>query len=174
MEAAHYQILIMYLIATCLFLAVFTNVFILHRVAFDAGKHVLRIDRFIEIMDEKKQKSNDGWDSIPSMIRTLRTKKLRKRRLETRDSAAASTYDRVNFVELDDNDDNTSTQPMDDHYTASVINVVPTNRITILTRQFASNSSDESGPFFQVVQVRIIIIPCPRNIRRPYQLMGKG
>ena len=64
-EAAHYQILIMYLISTCLFLAVFTNVFILYRVAFDAGTHVLRIDRFIEIVEEKKkQKSNNnngGW-----------------------------------------------------------------------------------------------------------------
>ena len=155
-EAAHYQILIMYLIATCLFLAVLTNVFILHRVAFDAGNHVLRIDRFIEIMDEKKQKSN-GWDRIARMIRTLRTINIWKRQSETRECAAASTYDRVNSVELDDNDDNTSTQPMDDHFTASVINVVPTNRITILTRQFASNSSDESVPLFQVVNLTFAV-----------------
>ena len=152
-EAAHYQILIMYLIATCLFLAVFTNVFILYHVAFDAVKHVLRIDRFIEIMDEKKKKQkSNGWDSIASMIRKLRTKLLWKRQLGTRDSAASTTYDRVNSVELDDED--VITQPMNDYETASSINVVPTNRITILTRQFAiSRRSDESVPLFQVVNL---------------------
>lgn len=146
-EAAHYQILIMYLIATTLFLAVFTNVFILYRVAFDAGKHALRIDRFIEIMDEKKRKSN-GWDSIASTIRRLRTN-LWGRQLETRDSVA-SAYDRVNSVELDDED--VITQPINDHETASNINAVPTNRITILTRRFVS-SSDKSEPLFHVVNL---------------------
>jgi ABC-type iron transport system FetAB ATPase subunit len=145
----------MYLIATCLFLAVFTNVFILYRVAFDVGKHVLRIDRFIEIMDEKKKKKKKqksiGWDSIASTIRTLCTKLLWKRQLETRDSAASMTYDRVNSVELDDED--VITQPMNDYETASSINAVPTNRITILTRQFAISSSDESVPLFQVVNL---------------------
>lgn len=149
-EAAHYQILIMYLIATTLFLAVFTNVFILYRVAFDAGKHTLRIDRFIEIMDEKKQKSNyNGWDSIASTIRRLRTTNLWRRQLEPRDSVA-SAYDRVKSVELDDDD--VITQPMNDHDTASNISAVPTNRITILTRQFVS-SNDKSEPLFHVVNL---------------------
>lgn len=54
-EAAHYQILIMYLIATICFLAIFLNLFIVYRVAFDAGTHVLRTDRFIEVIDTKQK-----------------------------------------------------------------------------------------------------------------------
>lgn len=53
-EAAHYQILVIYLIATCTFITIFTNVFIIYRVAFDSNSHVLRTDRFIEVVDEKK------------------------------------------------------------------------------------------------------------------------
>ena len=53
-EAAHYQILVIYLIATCTFCAIFTNVFIMYRVAFDSNSHVLRTDRFIEVVDKKK------------------------------------------------------------------------------------------------------------------------
>ena len=58
-EAAHYQILIMYLIATICFLAIFLNLFIVYRVAFDAGIHVLRTDRFIEVI-ATKQKTKMG------------------------------------------------------------------------------------------------------------------
>jgi ABC-type iron transport system FetAB ATPase subunit len=55
-EAAHYQILIMYLISTCTFIAICFNMFIIYRVAFDAGTHVLRTDRFIEVVDTKQNK----------------------------------------------------------------------------------------------------------------------
>ena len=56
-EAAHYQILIMYLIATITFFAILLNLFIVYRVAFDAGTHVLRTDRFIEVIDTKQKMS---------------------------------------------------------------------------------------------------------------------
>lgn len=45
-EAAHYQILIMYLIATCTFCITFINVYVTYRVAFEG--HVLRTDKFIK------------------------------------------------------------------------------------------------------------------------------
>jgi ABC-type iron transport system FetAB ATPase subunit len=54
-EAAHYQILIMYLIATITFFAILLNLYIVYRVAFDAGTHVLRTDRFIEVVDTKQK-----------------------------------------------------------------------------------------------------------------------
>ena len=54
-EAAHYQILVIYLIATCTFCTIFTNVYIIYRVAFDTNSHVLHTDRFIEVVDKKKQ-----------------------------------------------------------------------------------------------------------------------
>ena len=54
-EAAHYQILVIYLIATCTFCTIFTNVYIIYRVAFDTNSHVLCTYRFIEVVEKKKQ-----------------------------------------------------------------------------------------------------------------------
>lgn len=51
-EAAHYQILIIYLISTCTFLTTFMNIYAMYRVAFDTGTHIFRIDRFVKV--EKK------------------------------------------------------------------------------------------------------------------------
>ena len=53
-EAAHYQILITYLGATCTFGTIFINIWIIYRVAFDASNHVLRTDRFIEVVKDKR------------------------------------------------------------------------------------------------------------------------
>lgn len=52
-EAARYQILIMYLISTCSFSTILMNIYIVYRVAFDVGCHVLRNDRFIEVIKKK-------------------------------------------------------------------------------------------------------------------------
>lgn len=54
-EAAHYQILIIYLISTCTFLTIFMNIYAMYRVAFDTGTHILRVDRFVKV--EKKKLS---------------------------------------------------------------------------------------------------------------------
>jgi len=55
-EAARYQILIMYLISTCSFSTILMNIYIVYRVAFDVGCHVLRNDRFIEVIKKKDGK----------------------------------------------------------------------------------------------------------------------
>lgn len=47
-EAARYQILIIYLIATCCFCIIFINVLCMYLAVFDTSTHVLRTDRFIE------------------------------------------------------------------------------------------------------------------------------
>ena len=126
-EAVHYQILIMYLIATCLFCALFTNVFILHRVAFDEGTHVLRIDRFIEIIDEKQNK-NHNVGIAENFIKGCFCCGLWGRQQNVSDAAVGNDLE---------------TQQL--NYSSG--NSVPTNRITILTRQF---SSDGSMPFFRI------------------------
>ena len=61
-EAAHYQILIIYLISTCRFATIFMNVYIVYRVAFDGGSHVLRTDRFIEVVKNKGGKDTQKVD----------------------------------------------------------------------------------------------------------------
>jgi len=48
-EAAHYQILIIYMITTCTFVTIFMNVYAMYRVAFDTGSHLLRTDRFVKV-----------------------------------------------------------------------------------------------------------------------------
>ena len=56
-EAAHYQILIIYLIATCTFLTIFMNIYAMYRVAFDNGSHIFRADRFVKVEKKKLSKS---------------------------------------------------------------------------------------------------------------------
>jgi len=53
-EAAHYQIMIAYLGATCTFGTIFINMWVIYRVAFDVSNHVLRTDRFIEVVKDKR------------------------------------------------------------------------------------------------------------------------
>ena len=124
-EAAHYQILIMYLIATCLFCAMFANVFILYRVAFDAGGHVLRIDRFIELVDDKRNKKQ-GVGITEIFIAGLQR------------CCCGLWGEKVasggNILELE-------------HLNNGPCNSVPPNRVVILTRQF---SNDGSEPFFRI------------------------
>ncbi|KAL7539312.1 hypothetical protein ACHAWF_006375 [Thalassiosira exigua] len=67
-EAAHYQILIKYLMATCRLSTVFISVFVVYRVTFDAGTHFLRTDRFIEV--EKKSQS---WLRLFNSIIKMKT-----------------------------------------------------------------------------------------------------
>jgi ABC-type iron transport system FetAB ATPase subunit len=52
-EAAHYQILIIYLISTCTFLTIFMNIYAMYRVAFDTGTHIFRVDRFVKVEKQK-------------------------------------------------------------------------------------------------------------------------
>lgn len=67
-EAAHYQILIMYLIATCTFCPIFLNLFIVYRVAFDAKTHALRTDRFIEVVDKKQKQKQENIGITQRMV----------------------------------------------------------------------------------------------------------
>lgn len=57
-EAARYQILIIWLIATVSFSTVLMNAFVVYNVSFETGKHMLRTERFIEVVKNKKKK---GW-----------------------------------------------------------------------------------------------------------------
>jgi ABC-type iron transport system FetAB ATPase subunit len=127
-EAAHYQILIMYLIATCLFCALFTNVFILYWVAFD-GAQVLRVDRFIEIIDEKQNK-NHNVSIAENFIMGLQ-------------NCCCGLLGRQQHILGAAVGNDLETQQL--NYGSG--NSVPTNRITILTRQFSSNGS---VPFFRI------------------------
>mmetsp|Transcript_12461 Transcript_12461/g.18589 ORF Transcript_12461/g.18589 Transcript_12461/m.18589 type:complete len:660 (+) Transcript_12461:171-2150(+) len=66
-EAAHYQILIIYLISTCTFLTIFMNIYAMYRVAFDTGTHIFRVDRFIKVEKKKLsqyQRFKIAWVSI--------------------------------------------------------------------------------------------------------------
>ena len=128
-EAAHYQILMMYLISTCLFCAMFTNVFILYRVAFDAGAHVLRIDRFIELIEDKQDK-NQGVGITENLIARFRRCccELWGEKDRDMDIAVGKALELV-------------------HLNNCSGNSVPSNGIAILTHQF---SSDESEPFFRI------------------------
>ncbi|KAL3811369.1 hypothetical protein ACHAXA_011333 [Cyclostephanos tholiformis] len=124
-EAAHYQILIMYLIATCLFCAMFTNVFILYRVAFDAGGHVLRIDRFIELVGNKQNK-NQGVGIMDNLIAGFRR-------------CCCGLWGEKVAVARNDSEL--------EHLNNGTGNSVPSNRVLILTRQFLSDGSE---PFFRI------------------------
>lgn len=55
-EAARYQVLIIWLIATINFSSVFMNTYMIYNIAFETGKHMLRTDRFIEVVRSKKGK----------------------------------------------------------------------------------------------------------------------
>ncbi|KAK1739070.1 protein aluminum SENSITIVE 3-related protein [Skeletonema marinoi] len=66
-EAAHYQILIIYLISTCTFLTIFMNIYAMYRVAFDTGTHIFRVDRFIKVEKKKltqHQRFKLAWVSV--------------------------------------------------------------------------------------------------------------
>mmetsp|Transcript_4996 Transcript_4996/g.10510 ORF Transcript_4996/g.10510 Transcript_4996/m.10510 type:complete len:600 (+) Transcript_4996:260-2059(+) len=66
-EAAHYQILIIYLISTCTFLTIFMNIYAMYRVAFDTGTHIFRVDRFIKVEKKKLsqyQRFKIAWVSV--------------------------------------------------------------------------------------------------------------
>lgn len=55
-EAARYQVLIIWLIGTINFSSVFMNTYMIYKVAFETGKHMLRTERFIEVVKSKKRK----------------------------------------------------------------------------------------------------------------------
>ncbi|KAL3800185.1 hypothetical protein HJC23_001106 [Cyclotella cryptica] len=69
-EAARYQVLIIWLISIVMFSTVFMNAFVVYKVAFESGKHMLRTDRFIEVVKNKKRKGL-GWNRIVDSFRGL-------------------------------------------------------------------------------------------------------
>ncbi|KAL7509888.1 hypothetical protein ACHAXN_006796 [Cyclotella atomus] len=54
-EAARYQVLIIWLIGTINFSSVFMNTYMVYKVAFDTGKHMLRTERIIEVVRRKRK-----------------------------------------------------------------------------------------------------------------------
>jgi ABC-type multidrug transport system fused ATPase/permease subunit len=54
-EAARYQVLIIWLIGTINFSSVFMNTYMVYKVAFDTSKHMLRTERFIEVVRKKRK-----------------------------------------------------------------------------------------------------------------------
>ncbi|KAL7543499.1 hypothetical protein ACHAXR_013174 [Thalassiosira sp. AJA248-18] len=148
-EAAHYQILIAYLIATNTFSTIFMNVFIVYRVAFGAGTHVLRTDRFIVVGKKKKKKS---WGIAHNFTREIE-----------------KCFDKV-FLRQQASDaapDMLEKQPLSNHiegkYGSS--NSINTNRVQILTRQLASDRSTAT-PFFRISKLQFSV-PLPPSTAFP-------
>jgi putative ABC transport system permease protein len=70
-EAARYQILIIWLISTAAFATIIMNAFVVYRVAFDANAHVLRTDRFIEVIRNGKNKGMMPFGSLLSSLKLV-------------------------------------------------------------------------------------------------------
>ena len=68
-EAARYQILIIWLIGTINFSSVFMNTYMVYKVAFETGRHMLRTDRFIEVVRSKKSRRM-GFKRLMEAIRS--------------------------------------------------------------------------------------------------------
>ena len=140
-EAAHYQILIMYLIATCTFIPIFLNLFIVYRVAFDAQTHALRTDRFFEVV-KTKQKQKE--------IRIGITQRL---------LWGVKNLVYPIFGRQRDMIGNSEIQPLENNSGNE-----KTNRIQILTRQFACNEF-ESEPLFCIADLSFSVPKSHRKIR---------
>jgi ABC-type multidrug transport system fused ATPase/permease subunit len=67
-EAARYQVLIIWLIGTINFSSVFMNTYMVYKVAFDTSKHMLRTERFIEVV--RKNRKGLG---VKRVMETLRS-----------------------------------------------------------------------------------------------------
>ena len=151
-EAAHYQILIMYLIATCTFSIIFINVLILYRVAFDSGTHILRTDRFIEVAKTKnniqcgsiaestdrgiRKRYSVGIECVKASIRCIGLRR------QQQDDTYGDTLD-VEKQPLSSTKSNSSPQ---------------SNRIQILTRQLKGDRSNTtSTPLFRIVKLQFSV-----------------
>ncbi len=138
-EAAHYQILIMYLIATICFLAIFLNLFIVYRVAFDAGTHVLRTDRFIEVIDIKQKTKMRVFSRMIGFVRNCCCP------IRGRSQNGTSIIN------------STETQPL--QYSSSK----DTNMIKIVTRQ---KSNTVSEPIFSIEKLSFSVPKSHKKKRR--------
>lgn len=67
-EAARYQVLIIWLIGMINFSSVFMNTYMVYKVAFDTGKHMLRTERFIEVVRRKRK-----WLRFKRVMETVRS-----------------------------------------------------------------------------------------------------
>ena len=137
-EAAHYQILIIYLNATCTFCTIVGNILVLYRVAFDTTTHTLRTDRFIEVLDKKKgfsftEKLRSCCDCITSFICFCGFRKHTQ-----------------NDSTIDD-----GLPAFNTPYGSS--NPIATNRIQILTRQVTLPRSDNCVPFFRIQNLQFSV-----------------
>ncbi|KAL7550945.1 hypothetical protein ACHAWF_014154 [Thalassiosira exigua] len=145
-EAAHYQILIMYLIATCTFATIFMNVFIIYRVAFDAGTHVLRTDRFIEIVKKKRTQGGTTSHNSANSMQVCFDRGMECARAILCCCGLCSRGDKDNCDAMSLPD--VEKQPLS-NYGATV----QSDRIQILTRQLDRERS-RTVPFFRIVQLK--------------------
>lgn len=144
-EAARYQILIIWLISTVMFSTVFMNAFVVYKVAFESGKHILRTDRFIEVVKDKKGKGI-GWkrirDSFLSFagaisfgLRLLIC--CRKDRLSNRDSDGVTDIEQQSFFSSES------------YGTSKKCN------LEILTRN--RKATDSLKPFFEITELQFSV-----------------
>jgi len=160
-EAAHYQILIIYLIATCTFTCIFCNVFILYRVAFDAKTHVLRTDRFIEVVNKKHQKNSQRVGITVKLaiqncyeigIRFIKAFVcccgLWGRKQDGSGNAVPNVFEGQPLIEAVFND-------TESKYGSS--NSLLSNRIQILTHRLTSDGSNSIAPFFRITKLQFSV-----------------
>ena len=149
-EAAHYQILIMYLIATSTFLTIFFNVVVLYRTAFEKGTHVLRTDRFIEV-SKKKPKKNQRIGIIESLTKGLKDccnvgvvciKSI---------LCCCGLWERKPGVLIDSVPNDFEAQPL--KYGSSTA----PNRIQILTRRLTNDGLDTTTRYFHISRLQFSV-----------------
>mmetsp|Transcript_3701 Transcript_3701/g.7307 ORF Transcript_3701/g.7307 Transcript_3701/m.7307 type:complete len:658 (-) Transcript_3701:1873-3846(-) len=152
-EAARYQILIMYLISTCSFSTILMNVYIVYRVAFDVGCHVLRNDRFIEVIKKKDGKGIGNTFTVVGdklkkfVLIGLGTFKacfmfLSRRSVSKKNNFGGSTT-------ISEDSDLLEKQ----HLTSSKYGT-STNKIRMLSKKLVNNSeSVGNDPFLQIVNL---------------------
>eukprot|EP00580_Thalassiosira_gravida_P017493 CAMPEP_0201658358 /NCGR_PEP_ID=MMETSP0494-20130426/1263_1 /ASSEMBLY_ACC=CAM_ASM_000839 /TAXON_ID=420259 /ORGANISM="Thalassiosira gravida, Strain GMp14c1" /LENGTH=687 /DNA_ID=CAMNT_0048135331 /DNA_START=4 /DNA_END=2067 /DNA_ORIENTATION=- len=159
-EAAHYQILITWLIATCTFVAILLNVVILYRVAFDSGCHVLRTDRFVPVAKKRKKKKGSSSSLGTSLMEGMR------RCCDIRDHCERASTCCCCWLwgrhQQDGNDsevpNDVETQPLSNQSAVEygTDSILP-NKVQIQTRQLTTDSNATTKPFFHISNLQFSV-----------------
>jgi len=157
-EAAHYQILITWLIATCTFVAILLNVVILYRVAFDAGCHVLRTDRFVQVAKGKRKKGSSSSVGNSLMEGMRRCCDIRSHW----EKASTCCCYWLPGRQKDGNDyevpNDVETQPLSNQSALEygTDSILP-NKVQIQTRQLTTDSNATTKPFFHISKLQFSV-----------------
>lgn len=160
-EVAHYQILITWLIATCSFLSMIATVFVLYRVAFNAGTHVLRTDRFTEV---RKGRGKMGWKAFAGALCGNAFAFCRWR--------WGWKGKRGKGFQSLPNNDGSNDNGMEVENASS--DAVFENRIRIQTRRLSGDTSNDTPPFFRVTKFQFSVLPRAPSSSSLWSLSTKG